>query len=167
MYALYLASVWLHILAVVVWLGGAAFLVLAIVPYLRKGDRQTAGALLRDLGLRLRTVGWSCFAILTVTGTYNLWLRGVSLGDLFDPTWRRTALGAAVTYKLLGFFAILGLSIAHDFFLGPRAAERAAAGAAPAELERLRRWASWLARVTVVVALGMVALGVIIVRGWP
>lgn len=167
MYAVYLASVWLHILAAVVWLGGAAFLVLAIVPYLRRGDRQLAGALLRDLGTRLRTIGWVCFAILTVTGSYNLWRRGVDLGDLFDSRWRATPLGRAVIYKLIGFVAILGLSIAHDFFLGPRAAARAAAGAADAELARLRRWASVLARVTVALALAMVALGVIIVRGWP
>ncbi len=167
MRVLYLLSVWFHILAVIVWLGGAAFLTLVVVPWMRAGDRARGAALMRDLGTRLRTVGWSCFAIMLTTGCFNLWIRGVRVGSLFDPTWRRSEFGAAVIYKLIGFALILGLSIAHDFVLGPRAAARLASAPDDAGVARLRRQASMLARVTVLLGLAMVGLGVVVVRGWP
>ena len=45
---LYLAAVWLHILSAVVWIGGAAFIALVLVPALRRPDfRGMAPALLR------------------------------------------------------------------------------------------------------------------------
>ena len=80
--ALYLLSVWIHILAAMAWIGGMFFLVLVVVPWLRAGNRANAGAFLRETGQRFRSVGWSCFAILTVTGTFNLYARGVRLGDV-------------------------------------------------------------------------------------
>lgn len=163
----YLLSVWLHILAAVTWIGGMFFLVLVVVPSLRKGDRAIATKLLGESGKRFRTVGWTCFAIVLVTGTFNLWARGVRLHDFFDRMWLGSPFGKAVVVKLSIFAIVLALSAVHDFSIGPRAV---------AELERdpsshvsaaLRRRASIMGRINALLALALVAMGVIIVRGWP
>lgn len=168
---LYLLSVWIHILAAITWIGGMFFLVLVVVPWLRRGDRASAVAFLRDTGLRFRTVGWACFAILLATGIFNLWSRGVRLSDFGNATWRGSPFGRAVLDKLTVFALVLIASAIHDFIVGPRATRAAAGGEAaatdPGEMERMRRWASRLGRLNALLALVLVALGVILVRGWP
>ncbi len=67
MHSLYLLSVWVHILAATVWIGGMLFLVLVVVPWLRKGTRSDAAVLLRETGERFRNVGWICFVVLLIT----------------------------------------------------------------------------------------------------
>jgi len=166
MHALYLLSVWLHILAAIVWIGGMAFLVLVVVPYLRKGDRAKAAALMRDTGSRFRDIGWICFAIVLVTGTFNLWMRGVRVSSFGDPVWLRSQLGHAVSLKLAVFTVVLVMSAVHDFVIGPRATRAIVADPRSKEAESLRRAASMMGRANVVFALILVALGVLIVRGW-
>jgi putative copper resistance protein D len=167
MRVLYLLSVWLHLLAVITWVGGMAFLVLVVVPWLRRGDRAQAAALLRDTGMRFRTVGWICFAIVAVTGTYNLWARGVRLGNFADADWRASPFGTAVLVKLGLFAAVLVLSAIHDFAIGPRASDELVGAPGSPRGERLRRLASRMGRGNALLALALVAMGVILVRGWP
>ena len=164
---LYLASVWLHILAATVWIGGMGFLVLVVVPWMRSGNRAAGAKILAETGARFRAVGWACFAIVLATGTFNLWGRGVRLGDFARPEWRQGAFGSAVLWKLAVFAAVLALSAAHDFYVGPAATAAIQADPDGPSSERLRRRASWMGRVNALLALALVALAVVIVRGWP
>jgi putative copper resistance protein D len=163
----YLISVWLHVVAAIVWIGGMLFLVLVVVPWLRSGARVDAGAFLRDTGARFRTVAWTCFATLFVTGAVNLWMRGVRPADLLRPAWLASPFGRAVGLKLVVFALVLGVSGIHDFVLGPRATAAIERDPRSPEAERIRRQASLLGRLNVVLALCLVALGVVLVRGWP
>lgn len=167
MHALYLASVWLHILAATAWVGGMFFLMLVVVPWLRQGDRALAASVLRATGTRFRNVGWACFAIVLITGSFNLWMRGVRLENFVQLAWLRSDIGTAVVLKLAVFFAVLALSAFHDFVLGPMATRAIEANPRSAEAESLRNRASWMGRGTAVLALVLVALAVVIVRGWP
>jgi len=167
MHVLYLVSVWLHILAAITWIGGMFFLVLVVVPWLRRGDRARAAALLRETGTRFRDVGWTCFVVLAVTGTYNLSARGVRLGDLVRPAWLASPFGRAVVLKLVLFLVVLVVSAVHDFVVGPRASDALERDPRSSAAERLRRVASLLGRGNAMLALALVALGVILVRGWP
>jgi putative copper export protein len=97
----------------------------------------------------------------------NLAARGVRLADLVDPAWQRSPFGSAVLYKLGVFMCVLGVSAVHDFWLGPRATVVMERDPRSAHAERLRRTASWLGRTNALLALVLIALGVIIVRGWP
>jgi len=168
MQTLYLASVFAHILAAVVWIGGTFFLILVVVPWLRRsGNREAAGPFLRDTGLRFRAVGWWCFGILFATGLLNLWVRGVRLDDLADARWLGTPFGRAVTLKILLFTAVLVVSSIHDFVIGPRATRAMEREPGGAEARTLRRRASWLGRLNALLALALVFLGIVLVRGWP
>ena len=168
MHVLYLISVWLHLLAVIVWIGGMAFLVLVVVPWLRKqGAATDAGEFLRETGERFRDVGWVCFAIIALTGTFNLYMRGVRLADFLRSEWRSSSFGEVVLFKLAAFCAVLLVSALHDFVLGPRATRAMMHDPRSAEAQAMRRMASRIARVNVLLALALVAGGVMLVRGAP
>src|SRR5262245_6039321 len=114
MYTLYLISVWIHILAAMAWIGGMLFLVLVVVPWLRAGGRVDAGVFLRETGARFRNVGWVCFAVLVLTGSFNLWYRGVRLPDFVNAGWLASSFGKTVLVKLGAFAVVLAVSALHD-----------------------------------------------------
>lgn len=167
MRALYLFSVWVHILAATVWVGGMLFLVLVVVPWLRKGGRTNAGLFLRETGERFSNVGWVCFGLVLVTGTFNLGVRGVRLSHFASADWLGSPFGKTVVVKLSAFLLVLMVSAVHDFVVGPRATRAIAAGPHSAQAQLERRRASLLGRVNVVLALILVAAGVLLVRGVP
>ena len=167
LYTIYLLSVWLHILAAITWVGGMFTLLLVVVPWLRRGDRAQAAAMLRDTGPRLRDIGWICFALLAVTGIFNLWVRGVRLSSFGSPAWLASPFGRAVLWKVSVFGLILLVSAAHDFILGPRAAIAVVADPQSAQAQRMRRAASYLGRLNALLALLVIALAIALVRGLP
>lgn len=168
MRALYLLSVWLHILALAVWLGGMAFLALVLVPIARRPETQgVAASLFHWTGVRFRAVGWACLAILVLTGAFQLGARGVGWGDLLSGRLWEGPFGRLLALKLLVVAVILGLSAVHDFGVGPRATALWQADPASPEAKRLRRQASWIGRLNLLLALGATALGVMLVRGAP
>jgi copper resistance protein D len=105
--------------------------------------------------------------VLAVTGTFNLWFRGVRLGDFGRSEWLESPFGQAVVWKLGSFLAVVMLSAIHDFFVGPQAARLLTADPQSADALRLRRYASMLGRTNVLLALVLVALAVVMVRGVP
>lgn len=167
MYALYLASVFLHVLAAIVWVGGMSFVTLVVVPWLRRGGRAQAGTFLRETGVRFRFVGWICFAVLVTTGTFNLWFRGVRIADVVSGEWASSPFGRTVLLKVGLFGVALGVSAVHDFVVGPRASSAIAADPTSVQTERLRRAASLLGRSNMILAIVIVALAVMLVRGTP
>ncbi len=167
MHTLYLVSVWLHIIAATVWVGGMLFLVLVVVPWLRRGGRVDAATFLRETGTRFRNVAWVCFLIVLVTGSFNLWVRGVKLADFGRSEWLASPAGHTVLSKLGIFVVVLILSAVHDFVMGPRATDAIAKNPRSPEAQNARRRASLFARINLLLALTLVALGVLLVRGTP
>jgi uncharacterized membrane protein len=165
--ALYLFSVWLHILAATAWIGGMLFLVLVVVPWLRQSDRANAAVMMSETGRRFRTVGWVCFFILLLTGSFNLWVRGVRFASFTQSEWLASPFGKTVLFKLAIFALVLVVSTVHDFVIGPAATRALARDPRSAQAAVLRKRASQLGRVNVLFALLLIAAGVAIVRGWP
>jgi len=166
MHVLHLVSVWLHILAAAGWLGTMLFLALVLVPTLaRVGDVGLRARLLGASGPRLRAFGWSCFAVLVVTGLVNLTARGFDLLDPSDVGWRlwQGPFGFSLTCKLLLFAVVVAISAVHDFWLGPRAT-RLTPGSP--EALRMRRIATWIGRLNLLLGLLIVFFAVTLVRGW-
>jgi copper resistance protein D len=159
----YVASVYLHILAAATWVGGIIFLVVVVVPSLRRLDRATAAPMLRATVFRFRAVGWGAFAVLLVTGIYNLHARGIGWSELTDPEFRATSSGKALLIKLASFAVVVALQAWHDFSIGPRAL--AALETDAPEAPRLRTLAGWIGRINGVITLVIVLCAVIVVRG--
>jgi uncharacterized membrane protein len=142
---LYLASVWLHILAAMTWVGGMVTFVVAVMPYVRRQDEAARAAFLHWFGRRFRTVSWICFSILAATGAFNLSMRGVRIGDFVRPEWAATTFGQLVLVKLALVAVAAGLSALHE-----RTAERSRA--------------RWLGRSLLMIGLLIVAVAVQLVR---
>lgn len=167
MKVLYLLSVWLHILAAVTWLGGMLFLVLVVVPVTRGPQyREVAGELFHWLGVRFRWVGWICFGLLLATGTVNLIYRGVTWASLVDARFWNGPFGHTLGIKLFLVAIILAASAYHDFYIGPQATAAWQAAPASPRAQHLRLQARWMGRINLLLALLVVALAVILVRGW-
>jgi copper resistance protein D len=159
----YYASVTIHILAAMLWLGGMLFLGVVAAPELRHLDPALRQRLFDRLGYRFRTVGWICIAALVATGVLNLRYHGfLSSAVLGDPTFWGTAFGRALTVKLAMVTVMIVGSAVHDFWLGP-AAGRVPAGSADAL--RLNRWASWLARLNALAGLVLIVAAARLARG--
>lgn len=167
MRTVYVAAVWLHILAATVWVGGMLFLVLVVAPWLRSGGRAHAVVVLREAGRRFRLVGWVCFAILLVTGAHALWMRGVRLTSLIDTAWLGSSFGLLVLLKLGLFAVIVAVSGFHDFLLGPRATAAIEHDARSPAAISMRRRAAWVGRFNAVLGLVIVLVAVMLVRGVP
>ncbi|MDX1601169.1 MAG: DUF4149 domain-containing protein [Anaerolineales bacterium] len=165
---LYLVSVWTHILAVAVWVGGMVFLVLVLVPATRQlEERPLASRLISWTGKRFRWIGWISLGLLLATGIFNLAYRGYTWGDLWSGALFNGFFGRTLGVKLLLVAVVFGLSALHDFVIGPRASQRARRESGSAEALRYRRAASWMGRLNLILALVIVLLGVMLVRGGP
>jgi putative copper resistance protein D len=165
MSALYYASVTVHVLAAMLWLGGMLFLAVVGAPVLRAVEPPALRQrLFHLLGLRFRTVGWWSIATLVATGLLNLHYRGWLRWDgvLGAAAYWRTDVGHALAWKLGAVGAMLVVSLVHDFVVGPRASQ--ADPGSPHALA-LRRRAALLARGNALLGLVMVIAAVRLARG--
>lgn len=164
---LYEIAVWLHILAATIWVGGIAFLVLVVVPWLRGADRNLAATMLSAAGRRFRNIGWVCFAVFAVTGSFSLWMRGVRLTSFVQPEWLSSPFGTAVIAKLVLFTLIVIVSVVHDFLIGPQATTAMMEDPRAQRTQILRRRASLLGRFNALLAVVILFAAVVLVRGVP
>ena len=145
MRGVYLASVCLHVLAAMTWVGGMVIFVAAVMPYFRSQDHIAREAFLQWFGARFRTLSWACLAILAVTGFLNLWMRGVRIDDFLRAESRDTSFGRLVLVKLALVVLAVAISAWH-------------------ERPATRRQARWLGRSLLVFGLAIVAVAVMLVR---
>lgn len=144
------------------------FLAAIVVPVTRRPEyRSIAASLIHLTGVRFRWIGWICMVLLILTGTFNLIYRGLDLGYIFSGRIWADLFGKILMGKLLLVSLILLLSIVHDFMIGPRATALWRENPVSPDVLRLRRQASWIGRLNLVLALMAVALGVMLVRGSP
>lgn len=166
MLQLYQLSVWLHVLAACIWIGGMAFLVLVVVPLLRRPElRAVAPGLVRGAGERFRTVGWICLGTLVVTGTFNMWFRGILWSSFLDGSFAQHPMARPLALKLLLVAAVLALSAFHDFRVGPRAARLMEEKPDSPEAAQARRSASRYGRLNGMLSLLILLLAIFVVRG--
>lgn len=161
----YLFSVWLHILAASVWVGGMLFLAVVVLPVARRKEfRDVSTALLGHVGYQFRLVGWVTLGLLVGTGLINLGYRGFGWAHLADGSLWAGHFGGALAIKLALVVAALTISAVHDFWLGPSATRRMEAAPDQPGTARLRAAASWFGRINLLLALAIVYYAVKMVR---
>ena len=169
MHALYVLSVWVHILAAATWIGGSLFLVFVLVPAALVPElRDRGSALIHRVASRFLWVGWICFAVLIATGLFNLFVHGGSSWDLLGRRefWS-SSYGNMLAGKLVLVGVILILSAIHSFVLGPLARKASTEDPASLITGRLRLALRWEGRLNLLLGLIVIGLGVTLVRGWP
>jgi len=146
-----LVSVWLHLLGVVVWIGGLMYQAHVLIPAVRR-NRDAA---LTDMLRRGRRVTWVAIALVVLTGLYNVTLLG--------PLDRVLQSGAALLLALKFMLVLAAVAVAgqRDFAQVPRLARTVAAGDDPnSALSAI----AWMDRVVLLLAVVIVYLGLAVSR---
>lgn len=155
-------TVWLHLLAITLWIGPQVFLFVAAVPAVRTvEDVQARARVLRILTTRFSWLAWSAMAVIILTGISNLFQVGADapfdLGD-FDYRWGR------LFAEKMAFVAVaIILSLIHTFWVGPyqlKLMEQASPD--PADLKRLRRLSIVLSSVTLLASVVALYMGAVL-----
>ena len=165
MSAPYYASVAVHVLAAMLWLGGMISLAVVGAPVLRRVEPPALRQqLFQELGYRYRRAGWWAIGVLVLAGVANLHFRGWLRweGALGDADFWQAGVGQALAVKLAAVGTMIVVGVVHDFVLGP-AAGRAPAGSGPALT--LRRQAALLARLNAAVGVVVVLAAARLARG--
>jgi uncharacterized membrane protein len=162
---MYQLSVLLHLLGAVIWIGGMLSLALVVVPVAREYPPPERAALLDAIGRRFRRVGWLAVLLLVLTGPFAAAYHGLTWESLRDGTIFANRFGQLLGLKVVAVAAMVGVTALHDFVAGPASARALGRdGAAPAPA---RARTAWLARLGMLLALVVLALGVLVARGLP
>jgi uncharacterized membrane protein len=100
-----LAVLYLHVLGVVVWIGGLAYQTHVLLPAARRG----AAAPFADAARRARPVTWTAIAVVVLTGFYNV----TQLGSL--ERVMESGAGLALVAKFILVILAIALCSQRDF----------------------------------------------------
>lgn len=165
---MYFLSVWLHILAAAVWVGGLIYFAAVVVPFALSYQGEERQRILRGVGRRFRWIAWGSIVVSIVTGIGNLLLRltpiklsQIFTGQVFDPEKVERLIAIWLPWKLLLVIVMIGLMGFHDI-TSMRAAKRSGGspGAAPGN-----RMGSRAAALATLVAILVLYVSVRMVRG--
>lgn len=149
-----LVPVWLHVLGVVIWIGGLAWQAHVLMPLARRGEAR----LFAEAARRARPVTWVAVSVVALTGFYNV----TQLGGL-EPVMQSGA-GLALAGKFMLVLAAVAIAGQRDFAHVPRLT-RAVAGTEDVDPAAVLRSITWLDRMTLLLAAAIVYLGLFVSRG--
>ena len=146
-----LVTLWLHVLGVIVWIGGLVYQAHVLLPAARRGDV----APFADAARRARPAAWTAISLVVLTGFYNV----TRLGSLE----RAMESGAALLLAAKFMLVLVAVAIAgrRDFGELPRLSRALAAGHDPAPALGAM---AWLDRAMLLLAVVVVYLGLAISR---
>lgn len=157
----YFITVFMHILAASIWIGGMIFLALVLLPSIK--NHPDKALLIHTAGLKFRTIGWVVLAVLLVTGLLNMHFRQVEF------SWEGltgNSFGRMVFYKLLIFTVTVLISVFHDFYIGTTATRLWMNKTNEKQIQKFRLWARWAGRINLILALIAAGIGIALVRGF-
>ena len=142
------------------------FIVMVMAPLLRSPDfRPQATRVLHSTGKKFKKIGWACLLLLFVTGYINAGARWGFPVLWTGAFWATAYPGKILMHKLSIYVIILILSYVHDYYIGPKAVSAMRAAADAPETLKLRKAASWMGRLNLVLALMILWYALRLVRG--
>jgi putative copper resistance protein D len=146
-----LLALWVHLLGMVIWLGGVLYQAHVLSPMARRGGAGTFA----DAARRQRPIGWTALGLVVLTGLYNV----TRLGPL-DRVMQSGA-GLLLAGKFILVLLVIAVTAQRDFthLVRLHIALTTAEDPAPA-----LRAIAWLDRITIVLALVIVYLGLAVSR---
>ena len=114
-----LFTLWIHVIAAVVWVGGNLILAMVIVPHFRQHLPPVQRIqLLTQIGRRFEPIVWGCIGILFFTGIVNIFFAvDLTSTDALSGAFVRTLL-----IKIGLFFLLVILTVLHGMIFAPRLA---------------------------------------------
>ena len=105
-----LFTLWIHVIAAVVWVGGNLILAMVIVPHFRQHLPPVQRIqLLTQIGRRFEPIVWGCIGILFFTGIVNIFFAvDLTSTDALSGAFVRTLL-----IKIGLFFVLVILTVLH------------------------------------------------------
>ena len=154
----------IHVLAAITWLGGMLFLLMVMIPLARRNEAVGFGVL-RSAAEKFVPIAWAAKVVLAGSGAYLAWEYWGIRPDTFftgdthfvDYLQRKTGI----------FIIVIILSLAHDFWLGPRMMDRleaARSSGGPMPTGPGRLFVQWAARINLVLVIWIVAFAVWMTR---
>ena len=161
-----------HVFSAIIWIGGAIFLALVMVPVARGMEPPAMGLIvLRKAALRFRGIAWVLLALLVISGAAALESRGLGFDRFTEDGFWSTEIGTALLVKIVLVGILLVINGYHDFILGPRLAEAMQqiprGERPPASLVGARKRLIMLARLNLLIAVSVAVIGLMLVRGVP
>ena len=141
-----LLALWIHLLGVVVWLGGLLYQAHILMPM----ARRTGAAAFADAARRQRPVGWIALALVVLTGFYNV----TRLGPV-DKVMESGA-GLLIAGKFILVLVVIAVAGQRDFtqLVRLQLALRTDEDPTPS-----LRAIAWLDRITILLAVVIMYLG--------
>jgi copper resistance protein D len=154
----WVATVSLHLLAAVMWIGGMLFLSVVFAPLVRNGNPMFP-AVFRAAAQRFRPVVWTAMAVLVMTGLVLVHQRGVSLADLAH--WPKVL---QIKIGLVGVLFLL--TFAHSLLSGSRVGQIKDLSDSTRTMSQLvlLQTSQQLPRFALLVALGVLVTAVVLAR---
>jgi uncharacterized membrane protein len=146
-----LLPVWLHLLGVVVWIGGLAWQAHVLAPLARAGEARAFA----QAASRARPVTWSAVSLVVLTGFYNV----TQLGSLEQVM--ATGAGLALAGKFMLVLLAVALAAQRDFAHVSRLAR---ALRTPADVAPALRAIARLDRLVLLLAIAIIYLGLLVSR---
>lgn len=147
-----LIAIFLHVLGVVVWMGGLMYQAHVLLPMARRGGHAAAFAL---AARRARPVAWSALGLVVLTGLYNV----TRLGPL--DRVMQSGIALLLTGKFALVLVLVALSGQRDFGQVTRLNRLVASGGDPTPaLSAI----GWLDRIALLLGVVIIYLGLTISR---
>lgn len=156
---IYIISVFIHVVSACIWLGGMMFLILAFIPGVKNHPDKVN--LIAAVSLKFRKAGIVVLSLLLITGYIQLEFRGIQWNLEYLTN---NPFGKIAAFKILIFICIACLSLIHDYYLGTRAIEAWKSHPDHPKTIKLRNLSRMAGRISFLLALLAVFLGVILVR---
>ena len=139
-------ALWLHLLGVVVWLGGVLYQAHILMPI----ARRTGAATFADAARRQRPMGWTALALVVLTGFYNV----TRLGPVEQVM--QSGAGLLLAGKFILVLIVIAMAGQRDFTQLVRLQLALTTNEDPtASLRAI----AWLDRITIVLAVVIMYLG--------
>ena len=161
---MYQFLVFLHVISAITWLGGMLFLLMVMIPLARR-DAGVGFGVLRSAAEKFVPVAWAAKVVLAGSGAYLAWEYWNVRPDTFFTG--DTHFLSYLQRKTGLFVIVVILSLAHDFWLGPRMMDRLEAArstGSPLPTGPARLFVQWAARINLVLVIWVVVFAVWMTR---
>ncbi len=150
---------WLHIAAIVVWVGGLFAVSFVLVPVLRRGidSQQEVARLVTMVLRRFQRISRELILLILLTGMFNLISAGVARGFNFSATYI-----VMLVIKVTLFVVMVAIQAWQGFRLAPAFASLVSGTeqtVVPGAVKRLRRRALATSMLNMVLAATAILLG--------